>query len=249
MINIKFDSSKAVKTLKKLSGKAFPDAVRESLNDMAKSAGTYARSTTLKKEFHLRNKWTRGSIVPQPGKSFGLIPKSKKNINSMYSKMGSRQPYLLKQIKGFRKKAPSIPISSTSRKGKTFSGSVKPSLRMKKISKSIRTYRDVKSKAKTKKGKTFAMLSLSARKGYQGYYFLDIPGIFPRGIYKFRTKKITKSSGFPKLIRLRSQEKKYIQTKKHDWFTPIINKYQKQKTYDYFWNKQTKKYINPLFQK
>jgi hypothetical protein len=247
MLEVSFKKDKAIKTLKKLSEDAFPTAVRNSLNDMAKSAGTYARSKTLKEKFHLRNKWTRGSIVPTPGKSFGLIPKSKKNIDTMFSETGSRQPYLLEQEKGFRKKAPSIPLSKTSRKSGAFSGSVKPSLRLKKITKSIRTYRDVKSKAKTKKGKTFAMLSLSARRGYQGNYFLNVPGVFPRGIYKFRTKKMTRKSGFPRLTRLRSQENRTISYKKKNWFSPIVNKYQQQKTYDFFWNKQVKKQIDPLF--
>lgn len=247
MFNTIVDNKDALKKLRKLSHEAFPDAARNSLNNMAKGAGTYARSKTLKEKFHIRNKWTMGSIIPTPGKNFGLIPKNKRDIKSMFSEMGSRQPYLLAQAESFRKKSPSIPLSGTSRKGGSFSGRVKPSLRMKKITKTIRTRQYIKGKGKNKKQQTFAMLSLSSRRGYQGFFFLDVPGVFGRGIYKFKTKK--SGAGFPRMKRLRSQEKGSKSYKKKDWFKPITNKFQKQKTYDFYWNKEVKKIIDPIFRK
>lgn len=247
MLNTIVDNKDALNKLRKLSKDAFPGAARNSLNGMAKGASTYARVKTLKKQFHLRNKWTKGSIIPKPGKNIGLIPAGKTNINAMFSVFGSMQPYLLSQEDSFRKKNPSIPLSKTSRKGGAFSGNVKPSLRMKKVAKNIRTRKYIRGKGKNRKQQTFAMLAQSSRRGYQGFFFLDVPGVFGRGVYKFKTKR--SGAGFPRMKRLRSQEKGSKSYKKKPWFMPVANKFQQQKTYDFYWNKEVKRLINPIFKK
>jgi hypothetical protein len=247
MLNTIVDNKDAVKKLRKLEKSAFPGAARNSLNNMAKGASRYARIKTLKKQFHLRNKWTTGSIIPKPGKNIGLIPDGKTNINAMFSVFGSLQPYLLQQEDSFRKKSPSIPLSKTSRKGGAFSGNVKPSLRMKKVAKNIRTRKYIRGKGKSRKQQTFAMLALSSRRGYQGFFFLDVPGVFGRGVYKFKTKR--SGAGFPRMKRLRSHEKRSKSFRKRPWFMPVAKKFQQQKTYDFFWNREVKKLIDPIFKR
>jgi hypothetical protein len=247
MLNTIVDNKEALKKLRKLSHSAFPGAVRNSLNNMAKGAGTYSRSKSIPKHFNIRNKWTKGSIVPSKGKNFGLIPKGKNNISKMFSFTGSRQKYLLDQEEGFSKDSPSIPMSKSSRKGGSFSGNVRPSLRMKKITKNIRSYKHYKNKAKSKKGKTFSLLSMSAREGYKGFFFLDVPGTFPRGIYKFKGRRPKKKSSFPRVTRVRSQEKRRITYKSRRWNKDMVDKFQKQSTYDFYWNQQVRKMIDPVF--
>ena len=246
MFKMKYDAQDAIKKMNRLSMAAIPGAARDSLNNMARGAAQHARSKTIPKHFKTRNKWTKGSITPTPGKNYGLIPSTKTDISKMFSVMGSRQPYLLQQDSGFKKRKPAIPLSKTSRKGGNFGGTVKPSLRMKNIKKNIRNYRDIKSHARTKKGKTFAMLSISPRRGYKGFCFLDVPGTFKRGIWSIK-RKAKRASGVPSMHFLRSQQKSTLTYKRRTWFTETATKFQQQKTYDYYWNQAVKKKIDPVF--
>jgi hypothetical protein len=244
----RMDSRSAVKKLNKLQSNGYPRTVRDSLNGMAIGAARYGKSKTLPKHFEIRNKWTRGSIVPAPNKPFGLIPKSKTDINRMFSKMGSRSEYLADQEEGFRKRQPNIPLSKTSRRGGSFKGTVSAPKRLNKITKDIKTYRDVKSKARTRKGKTFAMLSIMQRRGYRGFYWLDVPGTFQRGIFKTKSnRKLSGSKPFNRMLRLRGQEKGSKSYKRRPWMTDITRKFQQPKTYDFYFKQAVKKRIDPIF--
>jgi len=248
MIKAIYDSRDARKKINRLSRSALPGAVRDSLNNMARGAAQHARAKTIPRYFKIRNKWTKGSLVPSPGKNYGLIPSTKTDIAKMFSVFGSRQPYLLQQDIGFRKRSPSIPIYRTSRAGGTFGGSVRPSMRLKKLQTNMRTYRDVKNKARTRKGKTYAMLSISARQNYKGSFFLNVPGTFKRGVWKIK-KKASFQSGVPQMTFLRSQKKENPTYKKRPWFTETATFFQKDSTYDYYWKQSVKKHVDPVFRK
>jgi hypothetical protein len=243
-------SKETDKILTKLSDEGFINASQDTLNGVAKGAGHYMRAKTLPKYFHLRNKWSRGSIIPKPGKSFGLVPRSKKNINTMFSKAGSNNQNLADQNEGFKKKNPSIPISGHSRRGGTFPGKVSAASRLKKLKNNVRTIRDVRSKARTKRGRTFAMLSIMQRRGYRGSFFLDVNGAFVRGHYKFKSNRISKNkSGFNRLKFIRQQTKRTITYKKRPWFDDMNRKFQTKRTMLFYWNKSVKRNIDPLFRR
>ena len=250
MLSIQVMSKETDRILKKLTDESFINATKDTLNGVARGASQYIRAKSLPKYFNLRNKWSRGSIIPKPGKNFGLVPSSKKNINTMFSKAGSLNQTLADQNEGFKKKSPSIPISSHSRGSGKFSGKVKSAARLNKLKNNVRTIRDVRSKAKTKRGRTFAMLSIMQRRGYRGAFFLDVNGTFARGHYQFKSNRVSKNkSGFNKTKIIRSQEKKTYTYKKKPWFDDMNRKFQTKSTMIFYWNKSVKRNIDPLFRR
>lgn len=244
MLKFSMNTSKATTDLQLLGDEALPNAVRLTLNAIAKSAAAYARSKTLPKYFELRNNWTRGSIIPNKN-NIGLVPESQKNIEKMFSVFGSKQEYLAKQEFGFTEKRVSIPLTTQARQGGAFSGIVKPSARIARITKQIRSYRDVRSKAKTIKGKTFAMLAISEREHYRGAFALNVEGVFPKGIYIWSKGRANRKFSFRRVTRIRENEKNKKYTKK-PWFSDTLKIYWKQSTYDYYWNKIANQEINKI---
>lgn len=236
-LRITIDSSEYTKGLKRFKATLFPQAARETLNSVAKFAA-FTQKNQLRRDFHLRNRWSEGSIVPSRGRNYGLIPPHKTDLSKMHSFSGTRQPYLADQESGYSRKDPSIPHYGKARKGGAFSGRVRPFAKMRKMkSRGVKRVRDYDLKGKSAKTRTRQLIAMLSRENYRGFIRLyDSDGWTP-GYYRLTKRRVD-------FIRSRRFERKSYRAR--PWHAPAIARATRKPVYDALWAKHAKRALSKL---
>lgn len=236
-----------------LSGLAFieeeviPSATRNTLNDLAFGTQRVARKEFVKgssKNRTIRNAFSEKSIRAKSAK--------KVSVDQMQSEVGvpeirGEEHYLKKQEEGFRTSA-MVPAKAA-RIGKRYDKLPRRVYYKRPGAFTIRSPRDIPH-ARTKKGKTFALLIIAARQedpenrvvgdtrklltegtefGFPGtkeFFALrkgDLPWIKVSGFYQFRRKKATKGKLFPPIQIIYADQGLRI-NKPKPWLVPATEK-------------------------
>ena len=236
-LQISIDSSEYTKMLKRLDRKLFPDAVRGTLNDIAKKAAISQRGQ-IKKVFTVRNKYVVGSIRPHGNRPYGLIPTSNSNIHGMNAFSGTHLQYMADQEKGFTKTDPSIPTYKKGRMGGTFKGRVKGPVKMRKIKRSeVKRVKDLGLRGRQGSTRTKQAVAMLARQGFRGYLKLGKQDGWNEGYYRMTKTKID-------LVRSTKHSK--LRFRKREWHRPAIDRVAKKSVVDVLWARQARKLIAKL---
>lgn len=236
-LKISIDASAYTRDLKRLERKLFPDAVRATLNDMAKKAAIAQRGM-IKKKFTVRNKFVLNSIVPKGEGRFGLIPKSNSSVHTMRAFSGTLQPYMLDQERGFSKSDLSIPTYAKGRMGGTFKGKVRGPAKMKKIKQGpVRRIKGLDLKASKGPARTKQAVAMLSRQGYRGFLKLDRSDGWHEGYYKMTATKVN-------LVRSTAVKRKRYS--KREWHKPAIAMVTKPTVMTALWERQARALLRKL---
>jgi len=236
-LQITIDDSEYTKGLKRFKDTLYPMAVRSTLNSVAVRAGESQR-LQLRKTFHIRNRWSEGSIVPVRGKSYGLIPPGKTDVNRMNSFSGTRQEYLADQEKGFSRSGPSIPSYKRARMGGSLSGKLRPLAKMKKIrSQGVKRVRDYKLKGKSAKTRTKQLIAMLSREKYRGFIRLYAGDGWGEGYYRLSGRRVD-------FVRSRRFERKRYRAR--PWHVPAVSRVAQRHVFDSIWARHAKATLSKL---